>query len=117
MAHFVIEINISPAMQAVADHNIAEIGKLIETAGGKLIDSNVNSHVQTLSLIVEAKTEYIIVDLLEDNMFDIGQIRRVFLLEIYRDVDEEDRTSPPNFAGFFAGMDLRKTVAIEIYAH
>lgn len=117
MAYFVIEINISKAMQAAADYGLAAIADIIESAGGKLIDFNVNSNVQVLSLITEAKTEYIIVDLLEANMFEIGQIRHIFLLEYYRDADEGTRMPPPDFAGFFAGMDLRKAVAIEIYPH
>ena len=113
MSHFIVEINTASTAPAHPGYDVDEIAKIIQAAGGRLVDSTIKS--QVLILIVEAKSELIVIDLLEASAFSIEQIRHIFLLETCNREDRQGAAATPDFTGFFGGKSLHNTVAIEVY--
>jgi hypothetical protein len=112
MAHFIIEVNMENTEQGNPGCSVHEMSKIIHTADGRLIDFSIKP--QLLLLIVEAKSELIIVDLLEANAFSIEQVRHIFLLESRQ---TEELADSGNYVGFFGGGALANAIAIEVYPH
>jgi len=94
MSYFVIEINVANEMRQNDGCDLSVIATIIEYAGGRLIDANLDGDAQLLSLLVEAKSERIVADLLEAYAFGIGQIRHVFVLATAVAEDSQDFTGP-----------------------
>jgi hypothetical protein len=110
MAHFIIEVNMENAEPANPGCGVHEMATIIHSADGRLIDFSIKP--QLLILIVEAKSELIIVDLLEANAFSIEQVRHIFLLESRR---TEELAGSFDYVGFFGGGEFSNAIAIEVY--
>lgn len=115
MAYFIIEINIPNGMPETVDDVVGVISTIIDAAGGRVVDYGIK--MQILILIVEATSEQLVADLLEANAFNVGQIRHIFLLQTHPGENNKTLGVVPSFDGFFEGMDLHDTVAIEVYSH
>jgi len=115
MSHFVIEINISDSIHQGVGSIIDTIVKTLDSVGGKLVSTNLNDTLQVLSLIIEAKSDAIVVDLLELQAFKIEDIRHIFLLLTAYDDNENRDVETEGYANFFGLMELRNTLAIEVY--
>lgn len=113
MAHFILEISASEMLKKGLALIEKEISAIIESVGGRLIEANHHESADILTLLVEANSEFIVVDLLESQALNIEHIRHMYLLQ--NQDEEAECVEVEQYVGFFRKSNLLGTLAIEIY--